>query len=97
MANNEIRNYKIRFEDHYDYYICSIYPIPIVGRGASPLEALMSLARSIPTVYESWAENLSMEHVADSHSLPVYKALTYFVTNFQNEEELKATFYSPIK
>lgn len=92
----ETREFKLFITEDEDSYSCEIESLPIIGNGTSPVEALQSLVRSIPDVYEYWAENLTVEHVKDVNSLPVYKNLTYMVTNFTDSEN-SAVFYGPVK
>jgi hypothetical protein len=90
--------YPLEFIEQDDYFLCELPPLPIVGKGSSPAEALSSLVKSIPEVYEDWADGLSLYHVEDTkqNALPVYKELTYMVTNFSNDEQ-EATYYTPLK
>jgi hypothetical protein len=95
-VTRKAKTFQLEIEEHGDYYLCYIPPLPIVGKGASPVDALMSYVEAIPTVYDHWAENLDFQHAQDTKALNSYKELTYMLTNFADEPE-SATYYTPIK
>jgi hypothetical protein len=90
------RVFKIVFDEYEDFHICHIDPLPVVGKGSSPLDALLSLVYAVPEVYDSWADNIDYPHVQDSKQLNCYKELTYMMDRFE-DEPLTATYYQPIK
>jgi hypothetical protein len=39
--------YPLEFIEQDDYFLCELPPLPIIGKGSSPAEALSSLVKSI--------------------------------------------------
>lgn len=91
----ESRKFKLIVEEYDDCYIAYLLPLPAVGRGKSPLDALNALTEALPSIYEQWGKSLDFVHMQDSKALESYKELTYFTKNFQDDSE-GATYYLPV-
>jgi len=95
--SKKVKRFGLEFQENNDgSYSCYISPLPVIGRGNSPAEALQTFANAIPDVYESWAENLCIEHAENGLSLKAYKELTYMVSSYTNDKH-SALYYTPIK
>lgn len=82
MKNNNKRKFTIQLENCGSFHICTIGEVPVIGRGSSPVEAIVSACHGIQECLYEWDQHLTIEHAEDFGSLKTYGDLKYFLSNF---------------